>query len=145
MSTTIISEELLAAATDSLIHGELLSMWIIDYVDLEESLAVGSIAQEEYAHAATLFLAAGLDDAARDRYVYEAPLEEWRPARLVGSRLHDWPSTVVRGLLLAHAGIVRAEAMLASDEPQLRSAGGVFRAEYELHARHWSRWIAILS
>src|SRR5438128_489842 len=82
-------------------------------------------------------LAAGLDGAARDRCAYEAPLEEWRPARLVGSRLHDWPSTVVRGLLLAHAGIVRAEAMLASDEPQLRSAGGVFRAEYELHARHW--------
>ena len=145
MSTATMSQGLVATATDSFIHGELLSMWIVDYVDLEESLAVGSIAQEEYAHAATLFLAAGLDDEARDRHVFETPLSEWTPAQLVGSRLHDWPSTIVRGLLLAQAGIVRAEGMLASDDPQLRSAGGVFLAEYKLHAWHWGRWIRVLA
>jgi 1,2-phenylacetyl-CoA epoxidase catalytic subunit len=138
------SAELLLAAEDHFVHGHLLSGWITDYIDLEESLAVGSIAQEELAHAATLMNVHGLDDVGRDAFVYQRPVEQWWPTRLLAHRLHDWPSTVVRGLLLAHAAVVRSERMSAAEEPAVRDAGVVLAAEQRLHVLHWQRWVHLL-
>lgn len=146
MNTTTFSDDLLPVATDYLLHGELLSRWMVDYVDLEESLAVGSIAQEEYAHAATLFSLSGMDAPQRDHFIFETSLDEWWPAQLLArSFLHDWSSTVIRGVLLSQVAIVQAEALVAAESPELRSAGLVFLAEQQLHAEHWSRWVRLLA
>ena len=135
---------LLRVAEDRFLHGHLLGRWITDYVDLEESLAVGSIAQEELAHAATLIEFAGLDEEARDAFVFERPVEAWQPSALVARRLHDWPATVLRGYLLASVGEVGSVLLSHARRPELQSAGKVIAAEQRLHVTHWQRWVTLL-
>ena len=137
--------DLWLAAEDHFLHGHLLSSWVVDYVDLEQSLAIGPVAQEELAHAATYLSLSGLDEAGRDDFVYERPVETWHPTRLLSQRLHDWPATVVRGVLLSHAALLRAEVLCASDSEPVRAAGAVIAAEQQLHVTHWQRWARLLS
>lgn len=135
---------LLRVAEDRFLHGHLLGRWITDYVDLEESLAVGSIAQEELAHAATLMEFAGLDDGGRDAFIFERPVEAWQPSALVAHRLNDWPATVLRGYLLASVGEVGSGLLSLNRRPELQSAGQVIAAEQRLHVTHWERWVTML-
>jgi 1,2-phenylacetyl-CoA epoxidase catalytic subunit len=137
-------EGLLRVAEDRFLHGHLLSRWITDYVDLEESLAVGSISQEELAHAATLIEFAGLDAEGRDSFIYERAVEAWQPSALVANRLHDWPATVLRGYLLASVGEVGSVLLSHARRPQLKEAGQVIAAEQRLHVTHWERWVTML-
>ncbi len=133
------------AAEDHFLHGHLLSSWVVDYIDLEESLAVGSVAQEELAHAATYLRLSGLDEAGRDDFVYERPVETWHPTRLLSQRPHDCPATVVRRVLVSHAALLRAEVLCASDSESVRAAGAVIAAEQQLHVTHWQRWARLLA
>jgi 1,2-phenylacetyl-CoA epoxidase catalytic subunit len=135
---------LLRVAEDRFLHGHLLGRWITDYVDLEESLAVGSIAQEELAHAATLMEFAGLDDEGRDAFIFERPAGDWQPSALVAHRLHDWPAAVLRGYLLASVGEVGSVLLSHARRPELQSAGQVIAAEQRLHVTHWERWVTML-
>ena len=135
---------LLRVAEDRFLHGHLLSRWITDYVDLEESLAVGSIAQEELAHAATLMEFAGLDDEGRDAFIFERPVHAWQPTALVAHRLEDWPAVVIRGYLLASVGEVGSVLLSHARRPELQSAGQVIAAEQRLHVTHWERWVSLL-
>jgi 1,2-phenylacetyl-CoA epoxidase catalytic subunit len=135
---------LLRVAEDRFLHGHLLGRWITDYVDLEESLAVGSISQEELAHAATLMEFAGLDDEGRDAFIFERPVEDWQPSALLAHRLHDWPAAVLRGYLLASVGEVGSVLLSHARRPELQSAGQVIAAEQRLHVTHWERWVTIL-
>ena len=79
-------------AEDLFLHGHDLARWITDYVDLEESLAVGSMSQEDLAHAATLWAGLGHDSEWRDEKVYRSDPSSWRPSRLCTSRLLEWPA-----------------------------------------------------
>lgn len=135
---------LLRVAEDRFLHGHLLSRWITDYVDLEESLAVGSISQEELAHAATLMEFAGLDDEGRDAFIFERPVQAWQPTALVAHRLEDWPAVVLRGYLLASVGEVGSVLLSHARRPELQSAGQVIAAEQRLHVTHWERWVSML-
>jgi 1,2-phenylacetyl-CoA epoxidase catalytic subunit len=135
---------LLFVAEDRFLHGHLLARWITDYIDIEESLAVGSIAQEELAHAATLIEFAGLDAGARDAFIYERPTDQWRPTALVAHRLLDWPATVLRGYLLASIGMVGSLLLSGAKRPEVSSAGEVMAAEQRLHVMHWQRWLTLL-
>ena len=54
-------------ADDLFLHGHDLTRWITDYVDIEESMAVGSMSQEELAHGATLLEFAGDDPDHQER------------------------------------------------------------------------------
>lgn len=135
---------MLRVAEDRFLHGHLLSRWVTDYIDLEESLAVGSIAQEELAHAATLIELAGLDERARDGLIFERPLQEWRPTAIVTYRLEDWPAAVLRGYLLATVGVTGSLLLSGARDPELRSAGQVMVAEQQLHVTHWERWLSAL-
>ena len=137
--------DLTSAAEDHFLHGHFLSAWVVDYIDLEQSLAIGSVAQEELAHASTFLALAGLDDADRDKFVYERPVDAWRPSRLLGQRLHDFPAAVIRGLLLAHAAVLRAESMRLSNTPDRGSTGVILAAEQQLHVTHWAQWARLLS
>lgn len=132
-------------AEDQFLHGHLLSSWIVDYIDLEVSLAVGSIAQEELAHAALLLELAGEDADGRDRFIYERPLAEWWPSRLVVASERDWPATVLRGLLIASAGMLLSRELGDDGTPRVREAAATMRAEQELHVTHWTAWVRLLS
>lgn len=145
--TSGISERdmFLRYAEDQFLHGHLLSSWIVDYIDLEESLAVGSIAQEELAHAALLVELAGEDTVGRDRFIYERPLAEWWPSRLVVASERNWPATVLRGLLVASAGVRLSRELSDAGTPPVRGAAETMRAEQELHVTHWTTWVRLLS
>jgi 1,2-phenylacetyl-CoA epoxidase catalytic subunit len=128
-------------AQDHFLHGQLLTPWITDYIDLEESLAVGSIAQEEFAHAALLLELAGADLVGRDELIYRWPQARWAPAALATMPLPEWPDAVVRALLLATAAATRTASLGESPEPNRRDAAIVLLAEQQLHITHWSRWV----
>lgn len=134
-------EPLLCWAQDHFLHGHLLTSWITDYIDLEESLAVGSIAQEELAHASLLLELAGYGEAARDDMVYRWDPALWSPAELMTLPIYDWPSTVLRGLLLSTAATSRTAWLGNSAEPARQQAAAVLVAEQTLHVTHWQRWV----
>lgn len=132
-------------ADDLFLHGHDLTRWITDYIDLEESLAVGSMAQEDLAHAAALFAMIGLDATDRDRRIYQRPVDEWHPSTLIAARAVDWPDAVARAFLFSEAvASVVAHLTGSDDEPTARTAQ-VIQAEQDLHVRHWHRWVKILS
>lgn len=163
-----------AWADDLFLHGVHLARWIVDYVDLEESLAVGTLAQEQVAHARELLTAGGLDAGAADRRLFDRPVDEWAPSRLAADPIETWPQVIAVGLLLSHATLAMlAEADLdtdptaeADDEevaPLAVSAktaktgdgsaeaaeiaariAGIV-AEQRLHLLHWQRWITLLA
>ncbi|MFF4911200.1 Phenylacetic acid catabolic protein [Streptomyces sp. NPDC001260] len=129
----------LALAEDLFVLGNRLGERIVDYIDLEESLAVGSIGQEALAHAETILTLHGFDTSAADAHLFERPQEQWRVSRVIG-RLTDWPSTVVCALVLAAAVSVLAEER-AADEP----AFAAIRDEQLVHLEHWRRWARALA
>ena len=132
-----------AWAEDLFLHGHDLARWITDYVDLEESLAVGSMSQEGLAHAANLWAALGHDSEWRDHKVYRSEPAEWGPSALCATRLLDWPATVVRGLLVAEGALTLLDR-LESQVESLRHVAAVLAAEQRLHAHHWQRWVRVL-
>jgi hypothetical protein len=119
--------------------GNRLGERIVDYIDLEESLAVGSIGQEALAHAETVLALHGFDESAADAHFFERPQAQWQVSRVIG-RLGDWPSTVACGLVIAAAVTVLAEES-AADEPAIAAV----RDEQLVHLDHWRRWAQALA
>lgn len=132
-------------ADDLFLHGTGLTRWITDYVDLEESMAVGSMSQEELAHAAALMGLDGNSPSDRDRRIYERPVEEWAPSSLVVQPAETWPEVVTRGFLFTEATLTLIERLQQSEEQPVSRTSTVIRAEQDLHARHWHRWVPILA
>lgn len=129
----------MALADDLFVLGNRLGERIVDYIDLEESLAVGSIGQEALAHAETVLALHGFDGPAADAHFFERPQARWRVSRVIG-RLGDWPSTVACGLVIAAAVTVLAEER-AADEPAIAA----IRDEQLVHLDHWRRWARALA
>ncbi len=135
-----------AWADDLYLHGVHLARWIVDYVDLEESLAVGTLAQEQLAHARELLTVAGLEPADVDRRLFDRPAADWAPSRLAADPIQRWPQVVGVGLILSHATLAMlAEADLAhgQDDGAVRVAGII--SEQRLHLMHWQRWTVLLA
>jgi 1,2-phenylacetyl-CoA epoxidase PaaB subunit len=128
-----------ALADDLFVLGSRLGERIVDYIDLEESLAVGSIGQEALSHAETILVLHGCDDAAADARFFERPQEQWRVSRALG-RMGAWPSTVVCGLVVAAAVTVLTEER-AAHEPAVAAV----RDEQLVHLDHWRRWARALA
>lgn len=129
---------------DLILHAQRLTRWLTDYVDLEESLAVGSIVQEELSHARALLELAGCSIEERDWRVFVRPPEEWFPAALVVAPADDWPDVVARGFLFARASLVVVQVLWEWGGSRVSPTASVAFAEQELHARHWARWAEIL-
>lgn len=124
----------LALADDLFVLGNRLGERIVDYIDLEESLAVGSIGQEALAHAETILVLSGFDQSAADARFFERPQEQWQVSRVIGG-LADWPSTVACSLVISAAVTVLAEQH-AGVEPAITA----IHDEQLVHLDHWRRW-----
>jgi 1,2-phenylacetyl-CoA epoxidase catalytic subunit len=137
------SPMVLAWCDDLFLQSHQLSKWITEYVDLEESLAVGSIAQELLAHSAALMGTVGLTALDRDERIFRRPSDEWFPS--ASSRLpeHDWPGTVARCFLVNRAMLTLREHLVFPGGTRAQRLAEVINAEQNLHAQHWERWIAI--
>jgi 1,2-phenylacetyl-CoA epoxidase PaaB subunit len=128
-----------ALADDLFVLGNRLGERIVDYIDLEESLAVGSIGQEALAHAETILALCGFDQAAADARFFEREQTGWQVSRVIG-RLTDWPSTVACGLVIAAAVTVLAEHTAGTG-----SAITAIHDEQLVHLDHWRRWARALA
>lgn len=135
----------LAWCDDLFVQGHQLAAWITDYIDLEQSLAMGSISQELLAHSSALMGACGLSAVDRDERIYRRPAEEWFPAALSPLPPHDWPGTVARGFLLNRATLVMRRALALPSQPRVQQLAEVIKAEEDLHGLHWERWLSIFS
>ena len=132
---------LLPAWADELfLAGHQMGRWIVDYVELEESLAVGSIGQEQLGHARELLAVCGLDVTARDARFFDRPATEWNPSGLVVVRAgDDWAELVAASYVLAAATLALLDGAAGAD-PAL----AVIRPEQALHLEHWRRWLSLL-
>ena len=135
----------LALCDDLFIQAHQLANWITDYVDLEESLAVGSISQELLAHSAALMGICGLGPEARDEQIFRRNSEQWWPSRVSCLPDRNWPATVVRGFVLNRAMIAIRPHLAVPDKPRVQQLAEVINAEEDLHAGHWLRWMKILA
>lgn len=135
----------LAWAGDLYLHGHHLLRWITDYVDIEESLAVASIAQEEIAHSAALLDLLHCSPDTRYELIYKRPAAEWYAATLLKPTLDDWSAAVARGFLFGAAVQSFIDQLGQANAGEISALTAVLRAEQQLHLEHWTRWIAVLA
>ena len=133
----------LAWCDDLFVQGHQFAGWITDYIDLEQSLAMGSISQELLAHSSALMGACGLSALDRDERIYRRPATQWFPSAVSPVPAHDWPATVARGFLLNRATLVMRQALELPDQPRVQQLADVIKGEEDLHGVHWERWISI--
>lgn len=133
----------LALADDMFVQCQTLSPWTVNYVDLEESLAVGSIAQEVLAHGGVLYTVAGFDPSERDARVYARLADDWSVAGLSFLAPDHWPDLVAGAYLAGQASKVIVEALMAGSD-DARQSLSLVHSEQVLHVTHWRRWISLL-
>ena len=132
---------------DQIVQAHRLSRWIVDYVDLEESLAVGSMAQDLLAHAGLMLEHAGVSHEERDELVYVRPAPAWQISRLSSWAAARWPETVIRQLFFTHASLVLIADDVRDGPPSLMPGGAaeIVAAELAVHRDHWRRWTGLLA
>jgi 1,2-phenylacetyl-CoA epoxidase catalytic subunit len=140
-----VANAVLSWADDLFLHSHQLVRWVTDYVDLEESLAIGSVAQEELAHSNALLEQSGATVEERDWRIYVRKPTDWFPSRLALWPADDWPATVARGFLLTQGSLVVVARLQERGGERLGRTAAVIGAEQQLHARHWGRWVDILA
>ncbi len=133
----------LALADDLFVQCQTLAPWTVNYVDLEESLAVGSIAQEILAQGGILYRFAGLSDAERDERIYQRDSAGWSVSTLSFLSGDHWPDLVAGSYLCAQASLQTVEALMETGESAHEQLG-IVHSEQVLHVAHWRRWIALL-
>lgn len=116
--------------------------------DLERTLAMSSIGQDEFGHAGLILELFIPDERERERYHFERDVSQYRCCALLEDELiDDWTAFVARAFLYEEAEAVRLEQLeeLLRDVPELRERVRVMAREEQEHRPHWVRWIRILS
>lgn len=125
-------------ADDLFLHAHRLAERIVDYIELEASLAVGSIAQEDLAHARTAVVLCGLDPATVDGHFFDRDQEDWFPSRLLSQADESWLATIACGLILSAAVATAAGATLGRES--------TIEVEQLVHFGHWATMaVAVLA
>lgn len=117
-------------ADDLFLHAHRLAERIVDYIELEASLAVGSIAQEDLAHARTAVVLCGLEPAAVDGHFFDRDQQDWFASRMLSHADESWLATLARALLLSAAVTTAAEATLDRES--------TIEVEQMVHFEHWA-------
>jgi 1,2-phenylacetyl-CoA epoxidase PaaB subunit len=125
-------------ADDLFLHAHRLADRIVDYIELEASLAVGSIAQEDLAHARTAVVLCGLEPAAVDGHFFDRDQQDWFPSRMLLHADESWLATIARGLILSAAATTAAGATL----DRASAGGSTIEVEQRVHFEHWSNMAA---
>lgn len=135
-----------AWADEEWLFGQLLVYRVGFYgPDLEENIALASLAQDEMGHAgllADLFLP---DQKVRERYFLGRPAEQFSACRLMQADLaEDWAAFVLRNYLYEEAEAVRLDwfGRIPSGTPDLVE---LVRREEAEHLAHWRHWVRLLA
>jgi 1,2-phenylacetyl-CoA epoxidase catalytic subunit len=133
----------IALADDLFVQCQTLSPWTVNYVDLEESLAVGSISQELLAQGGVLYEFAGLAYADRDKHIFQRSAADWHVSSLSFVSVDHWPDVVASALLTTHASRIIVEALMQTSESAREQLSLVWREQVH-HLTHWRQWISLL-
>lgn len=138
---------LLRWAEDEFVAGHLLGYRVGLYgPDLEENLALGSISQEEVAHARTVLGLAGVDGVEQDELLLGREPLAYRSTSLFDTlEPDDWAEFVVAFLVYELGEAVRLKALLGSPLETVRTTAALLQREEELHRAHWREWLGILA
>jgi 1,2-phenylacetyl-CoA epoxidase catalytic subunit len=133
----------IALADDLFVQCQTLSPWTVNYVDLEESLAVGSISQELLAQGGVLYEFAGLAYADRDKHIFQRSAADWHVSSLSFVSVDHWPDVVASAFLTTHASRIIVEALMQTSESAREQLSLVWREQVH-HLTHWRQWISLL-
>ena len=137
---------LLALADDELVIGHRHSEWTGWAPHLEEDLAFSSIAQDEIAHARTLYeIVASIDGRDLDALALGREPGDYRNAVLCERTNGDFAYTVARHWLYDHADDERLAALEATTFKELAEAVRVLRLEERYHLEHADAWFRRLA
>lgn len=141
MNDTADREQLLNWALDDFVVGHFLGIQITNYVDLEESLVIGSYSQDHLGHAGVLLELAGIDRGDVDYHFYYLPSESWTVTPLAAWQSEEWSDVVTKHLLYSALVAVRLRGL--SSGP-FADASQVLALENDQHRRHWTDWWSTL-
>jgi ring-1,2-phenylacetyl-CoA epoxidase subunit PaaC len=141
-ATAIALEAILCSmADDEFVIGFSDSEWTGIAPQLEEDVAMSSIAQDELGHAAALFgLLAGLTGSDPDALAYDREPADYRHCRLLDHGRGDWAMTIARRYLYDTADAVRLEALAGGTWAPLAELVGKLQREERYHVMHASTW-----
>ena len=138
-------------ADDEFVIGYSDSEWTGIAPQLEEDIAMSSLAQDELGHAAALYgLLAGLagatgDATDPDALAYDREPADYRHARLLDHGRGDWAMTMARRYLYETADAVRLEALVGGSWPPLAELVGKLVREERYHTMHVTTWLERLA
>ncbi|MEA2721815.1 MAG: ring,2-phenylacetyl-CoA epoxidase subunit PaaC [Candidatus Eremiobacteraeota bacterium] len=133
-------------ADDAFVSGHWLSSAAGTYgPDLEENLALGSIAQEHLGHARALYLTLAGDDRGVDRLVFLRDAAEFRSSSLADAWVaNDWAFLTVKELLCALLEVARCGAVAEAASGTWRDLSATIARDVEVHVEHWQQWVVRL-
>jgi len=137
-----LADLLLAIADDKLLLGHRNSDWTGLAPMLEEDIAFSSLAQDEIAHAQTLYELAGtLVGESADHLAFGRDAEAYRSAAIVEiPDDFDWAIAIARQLFVDHFDLLRLERLSRSSWEPLRALGARLLAEEHVHVEHVDDW-----
>jgi ring-1,2-phenylacetyl-CoA epoxidase subunit PaaC len=146
--TNALALLLLSMADDEFVIGFSDSEWTGIGPNLEDDVAISSIAQDELGHAQALYrLLADVVEDGRDAdgIAYDRPPGGYVHARLLDHPRGDWAATIVRRYLYDTADAARLEALVDSSHRPLAELVAKIRREERYHLMHVETWLERLA
>ncbi len=133
-------------ADDEFVIGFSDSEWTGIAPQLEEDIAMSSLAQDELGHAAALYgLLADLTGTDPDALAYDREPADYRHARLLDHGRGDWAMTMARRYLYETADAVRLEALVGGTWAPLAELVAKLVREERYHTMHVEHWLERLA
>jgi ring-1,2-phenylacetyl-CoA epoxidase subunit PaaC len=137
---------LLALADDELVIGYWDSEWTGIAPQLEEDVAMSSLATDELGHARAFYTLLGeLTERDPDAIAYDRAVADLRHARIVDHPRTDWAFSIARRWLYDTADAVRLEALAESTYQPLAELVAKVRREERYHLLHADSWLRRLA
>ena len=137
---------LLDLADDELVIGYWDSEWTGIAPQLEEDVAMSSLATDEIGHARAFYTLLGdLTGRDPDEIAYDRSVEAVRHARIVDHPRTDWAFSIARRWLYDTADAVRLEALAGSTYEPLAELVAKVRREERYHLLHADAWLRRLA
>jgi ring-1,2-phenylacetyl-CoA epoxidase subunit PaaC len=145
-SRIALAELLLTLADDEFVLGFWDSEWTGIAPQLEEDVAMSSLATDELGHARAFYELLGeLTGRDSDAIAYDRAPEAFRHARILDHPRTDWAFSVARRWLYDTADAVRLEALVESSFVPLAGLVAKIRREERYHLMHADAWLRRLA
>ncbi|MCG3132127.1 MAG: 1,2-phenylacetyl-CoA epoxidase, subunit C [Phycisphaerae bacterium] len=143
---TPLVELLLSIADDKFFLGHRVADWTGLAPILEEDIAFSSIAQDELAHALTLYEYIGRrTDREADAVAYGRPADAYRCADItLADDDLNWDAAIARQFFCDHFDLLRVGRLARSSDAELAGLARRIEAEERIHVEHVDHWVVQL-